>query len=109
MRCKIGRFLILMAQFIEDEGISEERGWYDKLAEMEQDPLVLCIHTLKDLQDDCILVVQMLHDVADFLFTLDVAVVIALGHQAIFRSLAVLGHHHERGRICRLETQGQIQ
>ncbi len=24
----IGRFLTLMGQFIEDEGISEERGWY---------------------------------------------------------------------------------
>lgn len=28
----IGRFLTLMAQFIEDEGISEERGWYEWLS-----------------------------------------------------------------------------
>ena len=28
----IGRFLTLMAQFIEDEGISEERGWYGWLS-----------------------------------------------------------------------------
>src|SRR5713226_4568462 len=51
----------------------------------------------------------MLHDIADLYFTLDVTVVITLGHQTVLRGLAVLGHHHERRGECRLKAQGEIQ
>jgi hypothetical protein len=61
-----------------------------KPTEMEHDLLVLGLHAFDNLHDDHILVVEVLYDIAGFLFTLDIAVVIALGHDAVFRCLPVL-------------------
>ena len=67
---------------------------------MEHDLLVLGLHAFDNLHDDHVLVVKVLHDVAGFLLALGVAVVIALSHDAVFRCLAVLGHHdYRRGVI----------
>ena len=49
---------------------------------------VLLLEALYDLEDEIVLVVEVIHDMADFLFALDVAVVIALRGKAIFFCLA---------------------
>jgi len=51
---------------------------------------MLLLETLHDLGDEVVLVVEMIHDVADFLLALDVGLVVVLGGKAVFLGLAVL-------------------
>ena len=80
-----------------------------KPTEMIHDLLVLGFHALHNLQDDCILVIKVIHDIAGFFLALDVAVIIALGHQPVLGRLAVLRHHYHRRGICSLRGKKQVE
>jgi len=51
---------------------------------------VLLFKAFHDLEDEVVLVVEMIHDMADFLLALDVGLVVVLGGKAVFLGLAVL-------------------
>jgi hypothetical protein len=70
---------------------------------------MLLLQALDNLEDEVVLMVEGFHYMADFLLTLDVAVVIALGHQPVLGRLAVLRHHYHRCSICSLRGKKQIQ
>jgi hypothetical protein len=58
--------------------------------------LVLFLDALDELEDYRVLVVEVVHDVTDFLFAFAVDEIVVLCGEAVFFRLAILGHHHKR-------------
>ena len=55
---------------------------------------VLFFEAFDDLENQVILVIQVLHDVADFFFAFTVRDAVGLCGQAVLGSLSVLAHHN---------------
>ena len=64
-------------------------------SDLPQDGLMLVLWLLHQLEDERILVIQVLQDVADFFLPFDIHVIVLLSSQAIFSRLPILADHHE--------------
>ena len=64
-------------------------------SDLTQDGLMLMLQLFHQPENERVLMVQMLQDVADFFLPFDIHVVVLLSSQAIFSRLPILADHHE--------------
>src|SRR5579883_638107 len=71
--------------------------------------LILRLKALDNLKDERILMVQVLHDMANLLFAFCIGNIIVLRSESILLSLAILGHHNKWSSISCLKRKSEVQ